>query len=688
MKPRLLLVEFLNDDPLHQHRIRRFPYFQGFARRNGFETRWVSIAAGREARPVHPWEVELPSDRLQLLVGAITDFGPTVLVTNERLGASTSAALAAACPDIRRTTPPGTLYEDTTIWSVSVLLGLEEDRETRPEVAGSGVAGGGLWRRLVAWVGRWGASGEAGGSPWALLEDEEPDYASCRLDPGNPTADHFVPIFINPACLYTRSIERNPVFEGMSGEFAGWKGGCTFCQRHGGVEGAVLDREVAVAHVVGQLRRYHETTSSESRRSRFLMFVAPMLRWIGDVFSEMLALGIPPVDLFFSCRVDEFLTAEPSVRQWLPQLAEAGHRLHFWQIGLENFSPDENLRFNKGVSPQQIEQATVALTELEESWPQTFYFQRHGGYGMIVFTPWTRLADLRINASEIRRLGLREQYTMLTSVLLLREGTPLECLARADGLLLEADEPPSPFDAICITAWGEDALRWRFRHREVAAVHEALAALFPGRGAVVGNAVEATLKRLRDRFPDVELEEAEALARLVDAAEAMADASPSDLLERLWETLVSSGGPGTDARSSASDHEPVETRPDEPTAAPTPSEVPSSDGLPRWMARARALFEGDGDRPPFDLQGAVVEELAEWLTDGEPPVLAIRLRRNGETLGLCISAAADGGPAYCTAGRAAIAYLDETPLDSDNRQALLALVAEALESHSTDVFSA
>ncbi len=92
MKPRLLLVEFLNDDPLHQHRIRRFPYFQGFARRNGFETRWVSIAAGREARPVHPWEVELPSDRLQLLVGAITDFGPTVLVTNERLGASTSAA--------------------------------------------------------------------------------------------------------------------------------------------------------------------------------------------------------------------------------------------------------------------------------------------------------------------------------------------------------------------------------------------------------------------------------------------------------------------------------------------------------------------------------------------------------------------------------------------------------------------
>ncbi len=507
MTARLLLVELLNDDPFNHHRVRRFPYFQGFARQHGVATRWVSVAAGRDARPDHAWQVDLPDERWALLREAIRDFDPNVLVFNEHLGPAMSGALARDHTEAVRVAPPDPLFEGRARQRLSELLGIADE-------------GGG------------------GDCSFEAIEDAEPDYACRRLYADAGSDEHLVPIFVGYDCLYRRSLVQNPMFDGIEEIDATWPGGCTFCQRHGVPEGASLDRVASVARVIGQLRRYHETTDPEERRSRFQMLIAPMLRWLGDVFAGLESLDLPSLDLFFTCRVDEFLAAEGALREWLPRLADAGHRVHFWQIGLENFSPDENLRFNKGVTSEQIERATASLQELEQAWPETFFFQREGGYGMIVFTPWTRLEDLRINATEIQRLGLEQQYGMLTSVLLVRAGTPLEWLARADGLLLDEGDPPSPFDAICITAWGEDALRWRFRQPEVSAVHEALAALFPGRGAIVGEAVADTVRRVRERAPRADLHAAEALAGLVAVAEASPEATPSRLLERLWETLV------------------------------------------------------------------------------------------------------------------------------------------------------
>ncbi len=659
MTTRLLLVEFLNDDPLQQHRNRPYPYFQGLSRAHGAEARWVSIAAGKDARPAHPWEVELPDDRRRRLFEAIEEFAPTVLVSNERLSATMRAALSAAFPDARLFAPPDPLLTDCPLSYAASSFDLPAPASDADRRSG-------------------------------LFTEVEPDYETHRLDPETPTADHFVPVFIEPECLYARSIAHNPFFEGIEPDREAWVGGCTFCQRHGGFDDVRLERETAVGRVLGQLRRYHETTDPAARRRRFMMLVAPALRWIGDVFAGMLDLGLPPIELYFTSRIDELLSAEEALRRCLPELAAVGHQLHFWQLGLENFSPEENRRFNKGVTPEEVERASNLLNGLEQAWPETVYFQRHGGFGMIVFTPWTRLEDLRINATEIQRLGLREQYSMLTSVLLLRRGTPLETLARRDGLLPEDTDTPDPFHAICITAWGEDALPWRFRHREVAVVHEAMAALFPGRGAVVGPDALATVDRLRESTPWAEVHEAEILAALVEATKAAPGATSSELLTQVWDTLVWPRIPAGEQRR-AEDQPRPDTDAQESADAEQAGDASAQGGtgsapdLPPWLVRAKALFDVDALDASVDLGGATVEEADERLSDSEPPALGLRLSRDGETVNLLVSAAADDGPRYCVAGGAAISYDNATPLDSDTRKALLQTIVDVFEAR-TGVF--
>ena len=53
-------------------------------------------------------------------------------------------------------------------------------------------------------------------------------------------------------------------------------------------------------------------------------------------------------------RIDEILDAREAIRRCLPLLAKNGLALRFYGTGVENFSADENMRMNKGITAAQV----------------------------------------------------------------------------------------------------------------------------------------------------------------------------------------------------------------------------------------------------------------------------------------------------------------------------------------------
>jgi hypothetical protein len=475
---RVLLVEFLAEQPLDQQRSEHYPFFQGWIRQTRGACRWVVLAAGKDVRPQHPYVVELPPARREPLLRAVRAFAPQTVVTNERLGDETRAAVAAAAAGARLVEPP-------------------EQYRAVPRLAG-----------VI------------------------PDYRAERLDPEVPTADHFQQIIVEPRCLYARTITTNPFFEGIDPDRLAHPIGCSFCPQ-GKRQRAHLRPPDALQRVLLQVRRYHETVPDELRRRRFLLFVTPMLPRMGEFLTHLAALSLPPAEWYLTCRVDELLRMGDALRAGLPVVAAAGHRLHLWQVGLENYSEEENRRFNKGVTREQADRFIDLVDELEAAHPGAFVFRAHGGFAMIVFTPWTTVADLRANVDGLRRHRLgRDASFALTTRLMLRHGTPIAALAERDGLTLPREAKTStPFDLYCITHWGEDELPWRFRHPEVEQVFRVVLSV-SGRGRPpapeLGPAVHRAVEEGHRQYVG---DPTEWFAALVDTVERRPGAPDAEILE-------------------------------------------------------------------------------------------------------------------------------------------------------------
>ncbi|OQC37511.1 MAG: hypothetical protein BWX66_01302 [Deltaproteobacteria bacterium ADurb.Bin058] len=163
----------------------------------------------------------------------------------------------------------------------------------------------------------------------------------------------------------------------------------------------------------------------------------------------------------------------------MPLLADRGHGLSLWSIGLENFSPTENERFNKGISTQQIHDVILLFDHLEQTWPGVFNFRELGGFGMIVFTPWTTLEDLQINVDAQKTYGKGQVLGPLLSRLQLRPDTALEALAIKDGLAYDSSKLGEvPSDRSCLTEPTDREIPWRFKNPEVAQIWELLSEWF------------------------------------------------------------------------------------------------------------------------------------------------------------------------------------------------------------------
>ncbi|MBI4679050.1 MAG: hypothetical protein HY748_15850 [Elusimicrobia bacterium] len=64
--------------------------------------------------------------------------------------------------------------------------------------------------------------------------------------------------------------------------------------------------------------------------------------------------------------MDGLLRAGPELERLLPEIAARGHRLTLFRMGVEHFSPAENVRFNKGLSTERIDRALALAARLRK----------------------------------------------------------------------------------------------------------------------------------------------------------------------------------------------------------------------------------------------------------------------------------------------------------------------------------
>lgn len=421
----LVLIEILPADRFKDYRSEWYPFIQAGARSRGLRTKWLVVGPGVCGR-AH-FVFDLAPNHRSALFRRLAELEPRSLFVNERLSEELWRELRRRHPD------------------ASMKMITEEVQ----------------WRHLLA-------------EEHDLRLVEEiiacPEHDREVLLPESLEHVGFTHLMAGPECLYSRPLGKNPYFRDVDLSRCVHDRQCSFCC---GVPKRPLSlpaEEVALRQVAAV-----EQTAPSLRRSEpreYVVHGAALWMRVDRFFKGLVAMKARPSAFFFSCRVDEILRMARRVESILPSIDESGHSINLGNVGLESFSACENERFNKGISRAQIEEVIELLHRWERDHPRSFRFSKHGGFGFITFTPWTRLEDLMDAVRGLEALSRRFPPTMLAlkARLQLLPHRPLTELARRDGLLTEGTDD-SPFDSGCITSWEEDEISWRFKNDDVATIY-------------------------------------------------------------------------------------------------------------------------------------------------------------------------------------------------------------------------
>jgi hypothetical protein len=638
MQPRLFLVEFLNRDRFCQYRSDRFPFVAGWARARGLAVRWLAFGFDPATLPTSRFRMALPPAEEAALGAALRDFAPTHVLTNEELDAPLEAVVTAAAP-AGATLAVQDLGQDLAFERSAHLagwLGLEAAARALPEDA-----------------------------PW-LLDDAEPDY---RCELVGPLAHEIRPLTFlvgGPHCLYARPLARNPRYAGvdLTGTYSAI--GCAFCGEV--AQRRYLLRTPPVALALKQLRAALATLPPGRAGGGFALWGAAAVMRLHEFFDAVLAERLPPVSLFVALRVDELLRAADRIEARLPRLAAAGHALDLYNMGVENFSPAENERLNKGIDAAQVARAQARLARWERDWPETLRFTRHGGFGFILFTPWTTTDDVAFNLEQAERLGVGPKQFFLTSRLQLLPGRAITRLAETDGLTADraAGGGLGGFDSGCIMTADGYELPWRFRHPEVGALYAVLRRLWPRADVPPDDALWRRVRGLVSGLPAGWREP----LRLARELLAVATAEPRP------------GGPEALAERFAA-RIPALLAGARPPAAPdaVPADAaPADDALrARLVGWTRALLRRLDEAPQRPLLGfrpravGAVEDPPGW------GALTVTLRRGDEELRLTVVPRERLPQGRWGGARFAVSHDPATPPDTPDRRRALETFARAFE---------
>ena len=433
---RILLVEFATVDRFHCAMM--FPYLQGAALNAGLEVRWIRFgvkAASRlkQAGPGAP----LPEEDLEALGAAVEDFGPSRIL----FGHQPAPKVIAAVRDSGTTVDCAFLADSSELSGDDACPGLGE-------------------RSCLTWLGL-----DATGGP--LADRVDPNFGWI---PGNELAQQARPLpflLCGPECRYSRRVADNPAFDGVDLEGCVNTDGCAFCRTtRGGGRWASAPLDLARRN----LEAVRDTHPPWPGRPRYRLTGEQLFAQVDKLAALVLELGLEPGDLLLDSRADRIEKFAPRLRQAAASLAGSGHTLQICLVGLENFSPPELRRMNKGLTAATLARAVDLLQQLEADHPESFGLREYGGFSTILYTPWTTLEDLALNLQMVALFELSPLCgKLLSSRLRLYNDLPLARLARRDGLLTEALTDPALDTAR--RNFYPDELPWRFANPEVELVN-------------------------------------------------------------------------------------------------------------------------------------------------------------------------------------------------------------------------
>jgi hypothetical protein len=445
----VLLVEFVKDPESPRHGWLVFPYIQGLLKSAGIAVRWVYLPRTGRETDRGAW---LPAPPVaEAVLGELRRLRPRAAVLSEECDDSFRDALTDAVPDA----PPEVLAVrgewGSILESLADLMGVPRTR---------------AFDRLDFGI--------------------EPDYAAVNLLAAE--FEEFPWQYLHPsgACRHAAPLRLNPHFAPFSLDGLVHEWGCSFCPgvANNAHRDAALSAEDRLARFGRELARWAATAPAERRRA--LVTVQDPALFPGFM-ERVLATPLEPTGFLIVRRANELLAARPTLERLIPEFAARGHRLVFDCVGMENFSPAENLRFNKHLTIETVEPLLNFLHGMEVRWPQTVWFFRPclhpgdtersaTGIMMILFTPWTRAEDIRINLETLERLSLsvpplqRLRY-QLVSRLELRNGTAIARLAQRDGLLDEGFVPGAGPSVAHPRLEQGDEVPWRFADPEAERLH-------------------------------------------------------------------------------------------------------------------------------------------------------------------------------------------------------------------------
>ena len=643
-RPRLLLLEFLTSDPFSQRRSELFPFVQGYAKARGVDVRWLYAAYDPEALPAGPFRMALDGASAAALAETLADFGPTHALLNEQLHESLAAQLCAAAAGLRRRT-----------------FGLENDPYALEHVA-----------EWDTWLGL-----PTAGDDDALLPDAfEPDYACTPLGETARALRPIVPVVGGTTCLYRRPLSRNPHYREVDLDGAVTPTRCAFCA--GPPERAANPyRTPPVDLALRQIEAAQRTCPPGRFGKQFFLTAGVHFAQLVPLFERTLAAELPAATFHVSCRIDELLRKAPKIEALLPRLRDAGHALSVAYVGVENFSPTENERLNKGISARQVEEFFATITRWEAAFPENFLFHAHGGFGYILFTPWTDVADLRLNLAAAERFGVPPGSFFFVSRVQLLTDLPVTRLAERDGLVTASfdAEAVDAFDSGCLSSEREVEVCWRFARPAMAAVYELFALVrqrFAG-GKAVAATVAARLGALLDRLPEAERSPYRFLPLVLDVAEAHPQLRRAgELLDqvehRLRDALTT---PVVDEAASA-DANPFEQT--EPAAA--------AEQRAHLEQRLRDMLGRMLAHPARPLRGFIVAEVSCVATGEGWGQLRLGLARGDGRLTFFVRPRETVPHAFAETARFAWMHDGATPVDTPEKRKIADLLARGFERHA------
>lgn len=518
---RVLFFEFLFDDRYGRERSENLPFLLGQARAMGLAARWrLGAIYGRATTHLDRHTLSLADVRGSGFVPAVRDFDATHVIVPDRLADDALAMLAAEVPrtrfiDLHTGMTPAEHADCPADWL--------------PKALGMPTAG---------WTGRW------------LVDAVRPAYDNGLVPPPEgkaAPAPPLLPLIAGPTCTYERKVAANRFYRDLPLPAGTRQAGCTFCPLNGDAryryETPALEltvRQLLAAAATAE--RYH----ADSYQAHGALVA---LR-IDEFFRALSGHTLPPSRFHFQYRIDELLRTAERLDTALALARESGHRIVLYNMGVENFSPVENERLNKGILPEQVVAAADRVERWRQEYPDAFEF---GNFGLILFTPWTTLDDIALNYERIRSRrfpGIDGDSRMLRSKLQLVSGTAVAELARRDGVVVEAPGDFFVWDGNCIGHGSQIEYPWRFRHEEVADFYEVVRRVTLDGGGNGDDPLRAALRDLYESRPDRWRERVDFLLdALAVAREVPRPRGPAGILARLRERfpVLPGAAPGNGA---------------------------------------------------------------------------------------------------------------------------------------------